>query len=193
MPSRDQDLQAGGEMGARVRSFEWSKTPLGPIEAWPISLRTTVRLPLAMAEATSSSGFVAPAASLGQAQDRNGHPSRRILIVDDNEDAAWILAETLSLIGHDVRCAHDGPSALRTALDHPPEIALLDIGLPVMDGYELAARLRAEPRLAGVRLIALTGYGQPGDRQRSNDAGFAAHLVKPVSINVLVEVIDVVM
>jgi signal transduction histidine kinase len=126
----------------------------------------------------------------GSGVRRQRHPPRRVLLVDDNEDAAWILSETLSHIGHDVRCAHDGPSALRAALEHVPEVALIDIGLPVMDGYELAARLRAEPRLAGVRLIALTGYAQPGDRQRSSDAGFAAHLVKPVSISVLLEAID---
>jgi signal transduction histidine kinase len=150
-----------------------------------------VRLPLA-ATAQEAASADAPASPVGVGTAGGGHSPRRILIVDDNEDAAWILAETLSLIGHDVRCAHDGPSALRTAVEHPPEIALLDIGLPVMDGYELAARLRADPRVAGVRLIALTGYGQPGDRQRSTDAGFAAHLVKPVSIAVLVKAIDVV-
>ena len=147
-----------------------------------------VHLPVALAEAPAS---VAPVGSIGPGPEPFHHPSRRILIVDDNEDAAWILAETLSFIGHDVRCAHDGPSALRTALEHVPEVALLDIGLPVMDGYELAARMRAEPRVCGVRLIALTGYSQPGDRQRSTDAGFAAHLVKPVSIDMLVETIDV--
>jgi signal transduction histidine kinase len=156
----------------------------------------TVRLPLAgPAVGPAAPSLVAPALPVAATEPEAGgagHPSRRILIVDDNEDAAWILAETLSLIGHDVRCAHDGPSALRTAVEHSPEIALLDIGLPVMDGYELAARLRAEPRVAGVRLIALTGYGQPGDRQRSTDAGFAAHLVKPVSIAALVAAIDVV-
>jgi len=152
----------------------------------------TVRLPLATAEAAAPSPSPpSPPSSPGGPRSRGDHhPPRRILIVDDNEDAAWILAETLSLIGHDVRCAHDGPSALRAAVEQVPEVALIDIGLPVMDGYELAARLRAEPRLAGIRLIALTGYSQPGDRQRSADAGFAVHLVKPVSMEVLVETID---
>ena len=153
----------------------------------------TVRLPLAAPEQTASMTPIAPDSSAGPGPTGDVHPSRRILIVDDNEDAAWILAETLSLIGHDVRCAHDGPSALRMALELVPDVALLDIGLPVMDGYELAARLRAEPRVASVQLIALTGYGQPGDRKRSHDAGFAAHLVKPVSIDALVAAIDVVM
>jgi len=153
----------------------------------------TVRLPLARAEVEAAShpaAPVAPAARPGPGTRGNHHPPRRILVVDDNEDAAWILAETLSLIGHDVRCAHDGPSALRAATEHVPEVALIDIGLPVMDGYELAARIRAEPRLSGVRLIALTGYSQPGDRRRSTDAGFAMHLVKPVSIDRLIETID---
>jgi len=156
----------------------------------------TVRLPLARAEETAASSPAAPgtrpgpAARSGPGTRGSHHPPRRILVVDDNEDAAWILAETLSLIGHDVRCAHDGPSALRAATEHVPEVAFIDIGLPVMDGYELAARMRAEPRLAGVRLIALTGYSQPGDRQRSTEAGFATHLVKPVSIDRLIETID---
>jgi CheY-like chemotaxis protein len=153
----------------------------------------TVRLPLARAEEEAASrpaAPITPAARPGPGTRGNHHPPRRILVVDDNEDAAWILAETLSLIGHDVRCAYDGPSALRAAAEHVPEVALIDIGLPVMDGYELAARMRAEPRLAGVRLIALTGYSQPGDRRRSTDAGFAMHLVKPVSIDRLIETID---
>jgi signal transduction histidine kinase/CheY-like chemotaxis protein len=152
----------------------------------------TVRLPLATPE-PSSIARAAPVAPSGRVARGSVRPRRRILIVDDNEDAAWILAETLSHIGHDVQCAHDGPSALRVALEHAPEIALLDIGLPVMDGYELATRLQAEPRISGIRLIALTGYGQAGDRQRSNDAGFAAHLVKPISLDALVAAIDVVM
>jgi signal transduction histidine kinase/CheY-like chemotaxis protein len=152
----------------------------------------TVRLPLAV-QTPASVEPAAPTAPEGPELNGRGRPRRRILIVDDNEDAAWILAESLSHIGHDVQCAHDGPSALRVALEHVPEIALLDIGLPVMDGYELASRLQAQPGISGIRLIALTGYGQAGDRQRSNDAGFAAHLVKPISLDALVKAIDVVL
>jgi signal transduction histidine kinase len=123
------------------------------------------------------------------AESRPGTP-RRILIVDDNEDAAWLLAETLTHVGHQVRVAHDAPTALQAAVEHQPELALLDIGLPVMNGYELAMHLRAEPRIGAVRLIALTGYGQPGDHARSREAGFAAHLTKPVLIDVLIETIE---
>ena len=115
--------------------------------------------------------------------------SRRVLIVDDNEDAVELLAESLELVGHVVRVAYDGPSALRVAATFVPEVALLDIGLPVMDGYELARRFREHPGLERLRLVAVTGYGQDTDRQRSQKAGFDAHLVKPVQIAELVSVI----
>jgi signal transduction histidine kinase len=105
----------------------------------------------------------------------------RILVVDDNLDAAVLLAESLDDLG-DVRVAHDGPSALQIAETFAPEVALLDLGLPVMDGYELARRLRAAARGAPVRLIAITGYGQEADFGRTKEAGFDAHLVKPVQL-----------
>jgi CheY-like chemotaxis protein len=104
----------------------------------------------------------------------------RILVVDDNADAARLLADSLSVLGHGTRVAHDGPVALRIAEEYRPDAALVDIGLPVMDGYELARRLRALPGLERVCLIAVTGYGQSEDRARSREAGFDAHLVKPV-------------
>ena len=107
---------------------------------------------------------------------------RTILVVDDNEDAAEVLAAGLEMLGHKTRVAHDGPEALRVMADFKPELALLDIGLPVMDGYELARRLRQEPSLAHTRLVAVTGYGQDSDRQRSKEAGFDAHLVKPIQL-----------
>ena len=116
--------------------------------------------------------------------------ARRILVVDDNEDAANLLAEVLVAHGHHIRTAADGPSALRVADEFHPEVAVLDIGLPVMDGYELAERMRASPQLSGVRLIAVTGYGQESDRARSLDAGFHAHLAKPVAIDTLVRLVD---
>jgi len=108
----------------------------------------------------------------------------RILIVDDNEDAADLLAEWLAEAGHATRVAYDAPSALKLAGEFNPEIALLDIGLPVMDGYELARRLR-EQKNDGLRLIAITGYGQASDRDHALDAGFDAHLAKPVSFDKL--------
>src|SRR5262249_37297061 len=107
---------------------------------------------------------------------------RRILVVDDNEDAAELLASALEIMGYTVRVAHDGPQALKVAAELDPDLALLDIGLPVMDGYELARRLQDEPGLRRGPLVAVTGYGQPADRRRSEAVGFAAHLVKPVDI-----------
>ena len=107
----------------------------------------------------------------------------RVLVVDDNQDAALTLADMLSAFGYITRPVHDGPSALRVGEDFQPDIALLDIGLPVMDGYELAHRFAEHPRLRHTRLVAVTGYGQPQDRDRSAAAGFVAHLVKPVEID----------
>jgi CheY-like chemotaxis protein len=115
---------------------------------------------------------------------------RRVLIVDDNEDAAASLAEALVDLGHLVEVAHDGPAALAKLETFCPEIALLDIGLPLMDGYELARRIRCEPRLRTMRLVSITGYGQHSDKLRAQEAGFDVHLVKPVDLNVIEAVID---
>lgn len=104
-----------------------------------------------------------------------------ILVVDDNVDGAEMLATALIAKGYDTRVAHDGPEALRVAAEFRPGVAFLDIGLPVMDGYELAARLLELLGDATVRLIALTGYGQESDRQN----GFDHHLVKPVDLEAI--------
>jgi PAS domain S-box-containing protein len=106
--------------------------------------------------------------------------ARRILVVDDNEDAAALLAEYLEAMGNTIRVAHDGAQALRVLEDFVPELALLDIGLPVMDGYELAQHLRARFGHERLKLIAVTGYGQESDRQKAKAASFDAHLVKPI-------------
>jgi signal transduction histidine kinase len=106
----------------------------------------------------------------------------RVLVVDDNFDGAQLLLMALETFGYDVRIAHDGPTALAIAAEFRPAIVLLDIGLPVMDGYEVARRLRAEPFGADARIIAITGYGQDSDRQRSREAGFVDHIVKPVDL-----------
>ncbi|MGE0450273.1 MAG: ATP-binding protein [Vicinamibacterales bacterium] len=110
---------------------------------------------------------------------------RRVLVVDDNVDAAELLGEILVSFGYAVHTVHDGPSALAAADAFRPDVALLDIGLPVMDGYELAHRLTRHPGMEGVRLVAVTGYGQRQDRERSAEAGFHAHLVKPLDANQL--------
>jgi signal transduction histidine kinase/two-component SAPR family response regulator len=114
----------------------------------------------------------------------------RVLVVDDNRDAALLLAETLEAFGYVTRAVHDGPTALDVAETFLPDIAVLDIGLPIMDGYEVAQRIRTHARLERTRLIAVTGYGQIQDRDRSAAAGFAAHLVKPVAVEDLKAAMD---
>ncbi|MBX3448652.1 MAG: PAS domain S-box protein [Planctomycetaceae bacterium] len=104
----------------------------------------------------------------------------RVLVVDDNVDAAKISSMLLRAWGHEVRIAHNGPDALHRAAGFQPHIVLLDIGLPNMDGYEVARHFRQDPHIGTARLVAITGYGQEEDLQRSKEAGFDAHLIKPV-------------
>ncbi len=108
---------------------------------------------------------------------------RKILVVEDNADAADTLAEYLGALGHDVRVAPDGRTALGAVAEGAPDVVLLDIGLPGIDGYEVARRLRARDGGARLLLVALTGYGQPEDRARSRAAGFDLHLTKPVDLD----------
>jgi CheY-like chemotaxis protein len=112
-------------------------------------------------------------------------PKRRLLVVDDNRDAAESMSMLLEMWGHEVAYAYDGPSALRTAQQWQPEAVFLDIGLPGMDGYEVAERLRALPESRSAVLIAITGYGQEDDRRRSQRASIDHHLVKPVAPDAL--------
>ena len=113
-------------------------------------------------------------------------PRRRILIVDDNVVAADGLGRLLALVyGQEVRVVYDGPSALDMAGSFRPEIVLLDLGMAVMDGYEVAMRLRERPECAGTLIVAVTGWGQEEDRRRSREAGFDLHLVKPVNADTL--------
>jgi CheY-like chemotaxis protein len=145
----------------------------------------TVRLPaIPIAEATP-----APAAPAQLAPRKNGG-GPRVLIVDDNEDATELLAETLRNAGYAILVAYDGPAALHLVAASPPDIALIDIGLPVMDGYELALRLRELRPASALRLIALTGYGQESDRERGRQVGFDLHLVKPVDLDTLLRAIE---
>jgi PAS domain S-box-containing protein len=112
---------------------------------------------------------------------------RRILIVDDNEDALVLLAEALEVAGHVVRTATDPAQALQIIAEFKPDLAILDIGLPVMDGYELAAKIREQLATSSPRMFALSGYGQQSDRDKSREAGFSAHFVKPVDVKQLIE------
>ena len=112
-----------------------------------------------------------------------------VLVVDDNKDAADTLADLLRALGHDVRVAYDAVQALEVAARGPASIALLDLGLPVVDGYELAARLRSLPGWQKTRMVALTGYGLANDRRKTKRAGFDAHFVKPIDIAAVDEAI----
>jgi CheY-like chemotaxis protein len=116
---------------------------------------------------------------------QSGSGSRRVLVVDDNLDAAEGLSMLLSLRGHQVSTAYDGHGALEKARVTPPDVVLLDIGLPRLDGFEVARRLREEHPDRPMLLVALTGYGQERDRLRARKAGFDHHLLKPVRLEML--------
>jgi signal transduction histidine kinase/CheY-like chemotaxis protein len=130
-----------------------------------------------------------PAAEGKKPLHRGQAPAHRILVVDDNRDAAQSLGLLLKLSGHEVHTAHDGPAALEAVHTYAPQIVLLDIGLPGMDGLEVAHRLRQDLGLKDILLVALTGYGQEEDRRRTQEAGFNAHLVKPVDLEELHELL----
>lgn len=115
---------------------------------------------------------------------------KRLLVVDDNKDAAQSMSMLLEMWGHEVAFAYDGPSALERAEQWRPQAVFLDIGLPGMDGYEVAQRLRSLPQARDAVLIAITGYGQDEDRMRSQRAGIDHHLVKPVAPDALRSLID---
>jgi PAS domain S-box-containing protein len=143
-----------------------------------------VRLPTrASVEAPARAPMPAPAAAAAPAR-------LRCMVVDDNADAATLLAQLLAALGHDVRVFNDPLAALEAAADYRPELALLDIGLPGMDGYELVQALRERLGSQPCSLVALSGYGQSNDRARSAAVGFTAHMVKPISLEQLMGVID---
>jgi len=136
-----------------------------------------IRLPLVANQADTTRASDNPSAAI--------FSKRRILVVDDNRDAALSMSMLLKLLGSDVRVAFSGADALTAMSEYKPAIVLLDIGMPGMDGYEVARRIRAAPEFQEVTLIALTGWGQEEDRRRSQSAGFNHHLTKPADINVL--------
>jgi len=138
----------------------------------------TIRLPLlATRERGDASGGLEPGAA------RRPRGRLRVLVVDDNVDAAESLRDFFALLGHEVDVAHDGPGGLRLAEQRPPDLALLDLGLPGMDGLELARRVRVVA--SDAYLVAATGYGQESDRRASREAGFDRHLVKPLGVEEL--------
>ncbi|HEX5760757.1 MAG TPA: ATP-binding protein [Thermoanaerobaculia bacterium] len=143
----------------------------------------TIRLPIAEASR---------AAAHAEMDDEPVRPGAtlRILVVDDNRDAASTLGLLLELTGHEVRTAHDGLEAVAAASEFRPDVVLLDIGLPKLNGYEAARRIRRQPRGEGVVLIAITGWGQEEDKQQSKEAGFDQHIVKPVDPAALLKLIS---
>jgi CheY-like chemotaxis protein len=155
----------------------------GTVEAFSAGLQQgsefMVRLPLVRDAAARLSESREDAGSLADAA------ACRILIVDDNEDAAAMLAELLGLLGHEVQCVHDGHSAFDVLDSFRPEVVLLDIGLPGMDGYQVAAQIRQKYTRDAMLLIALTGYGHEQAVQRGREAGFDHHLVKPLDLHAL--------
>jgi CheY-like chemotaxis protein len=116
-------------------------------------------------------------------------PRKRILVVDDNYDQAKTMNMLLSLMGHEICLAHDGPGAIEAAISFQPDVALIDIGLPGMNGYDVARRLREMPQFQDTVLVAQTGWGQEEDRLRSIEAGFDHHVVKPANLDLLQEII----
>ncbi len=118
-----------------------------------------------------------------------GRPAARVLVVDDNVDLARGLTRLVEMLGHAVATAYDGPEAIATARRFRPDVVLLDIGLPGMDGYEVAARLRLEECCRESRIVAVTGYGHEEDRRRSREAGFDFHVVKPLDFSTLADLI----
>jgi CheY-like chemotaxis protein len=141
---------------------------------------TTVEMTLPLAEAPTASGTEHAVTDL---------PRRRVFLVDDNADAAQSLAMLLQMQGQDVQAVYSARDALSRIGAFNPDVVLLDIGLPEIDGYELIRRLKEMPDLRGARFVALTGYGQPADKERALRAGFHLHLVKPVSYEELARVL----
>jgi CheY-like chemotaxis protein len=111
-------------------------------------------------------------------------------VVEDNEDMRDSMKELLIVLGHNVETADDGESGAELILRLEPDLAIVDLGLPLLDGFQVAARVRSRLGPDRVRLVAMTGYGQDADRQRSREAGFDAHLVKPADMNAVIEILS---
>jgi CheY-like chemotaxis protein len=146
------------------------------------------RTPVMQRPAAEVAGEVDISAS--DAKQTAASPRRRLLVVDDNRDFTDTMAVLLEAIGHEVRTAYDGREVAAIVAEFKPQVVLLDIGLPGIDGYEVARRLRASPQYSGTVLIAVSGYGQQADRNRAQEAGFDHHLVKPVDPDKLAGLIE---
>jgi PAS domain S-box-containing protein len=142
----------------------------------------SIRLPVQLGQAVAGSAVPPPAAAPGDAR-------RRVLVVEDNDDAREMMQMLLECAGHEVATAVDGPAGLAQLERFQPDVAVIDIGLPGIDGYEVARKVRAIPRSRGLRLIAVTGYGQAEDRRKALDAGFDLHITKPVDPDRLVQLL----
>jgi len=142
----------------------------------------TVRLPLASAPALAGATDMQPSAT-------SPTPAVSVLVVDDNRDAAETLAALLNLLGHSAPVANDGRQALRMLPELMPDVVFLDLGMPGLSGYEVAAAIRQDRRYDGVRLVALTGWGGAADRARTAEAGFDRHLTKPATLEAIEEIL----
>jgi CheY-like chemotaxis protein len=145
---------------------------------------STFTLTLPTADGHPGADCAAPGAAGAQAR-----PARRVLVVDDNRDGAESMADMLGMFGDEVRTAHDGLEAVAAAEGFRPEVILMDVGMPRLDGLDATRRIREQPWGKAVVIIALTGWGQESDRQRSREAGCDGHLVKPVSLTDLEKVL----
>jgi PAS domain S-box-containing protein len=163
----------------------------GIVELHGGSVRAESAGPGRGAEFTASLPMAAQAAAAPPSGEAPRSPSRgrRVLVVDDNADAAESLCDLLRIVGHVAEVAYDGPSALEKAHRTPPDVVLCDIGLPGMDGYDVARRMRGDTALRGTRLVALTGYAQADDRLRARQAGFDTHLAKPLDLEELMGIV----
>ena len=160
----------------------------GTVEAYSVfgqGSEFVVRLPVML---TAMPASLSPSMKSAQPPERGCE----VLVVDDNIDAAQSLAMLLEMSGHDVRLAYDGQSALEATLNYRPDVVLLDIGLPGLNGFEVAKRIRQQPTLNHIVLVAMTGYGQETDRQRSQESGFDHHLVKPADLGELQKILTTV-